>query len=254
MKKITFAEKNSLIVKHQGKKHFYKDLELFKKHFPSHELNTDLANANQFSIERLDGQMLNELLGVVDIKEIIENRTEKEPEPIPEPPKVRTIEDVKKLLIEQCNLTAENIEQIGEDYLQFLTTKDDEAIIAAIQKFVAFQPVQEGDTLEKGIEGDTSEDGTEKGDSENKPEVKVKAETKNLIDGGYTNAVVQPIERGNVKIFQQRIIGAKTIEAVEAILQEDKEGGERSTVQQAGQKRIEILQASQDDQDSKKKD
>lgn len=245
MKKITFAEKNSLIVKHQGKKHFYKDLELFKKHFPSHELNTDLANANQFSIERLDGQMLNELLSVIDIKEIIENRTEKEPEPIPEPPKVRTIEDVKKLLIEQCNLTTENIEQIGEDYLQFLTTKDDEAIIAAIQKFVAFQPVQEGDT---------SEDGTEKGDFENKPEVKEKAETKNLIDGGYTNAVVQLIERGNVKIFQQRIIGAKTIEAVEAILQEDKEGGERSTVQQAGQKRIEILQASQDDQDSKKKD
>lgn len=255
MKNITFAEKNNLIVKHQGKKHFYKDLELFKKHFPSHGLNTELANANQFSIERLDGQMLNELLGVVDIKEIIENRKDKDLELTPEPPGVKTIDDVISLLIEQCNLTVDNIRQIGEDYLQYLTTKDDEAIKAAIGKFVAFQPVQDDD---KGTESDTQDDesgdSTSIGDDQGKT-VPVAGKEEISQSGCENMPPVQLAQRDNVKVFQQRIADANTIEAVEAILKEDKEGGERSTVQKAGLNRIEVLKlASQDNADGKKKD
>lgn len=151
MRKITFAEKNSLIVKHHGKKYFYKDLELFKKYFPSHELNTELANANQFSIERLDGQMLNELLGIIGIEEILDNRQEKEPEPMPEPPEVKTIDNVKALLIAEFAFTDKDFEIIGEDYLQFLTSKDNEAIKVAVQRFVALHP-------ETGDEDDEDED------------------------------------------------------------------------------------------------
>lgn len=143
MKEITFAEKNSLIVKHHGKKYFYKDLELFKKHFPSHELNTELANANQFSTERLDGQMLNELLNIIGIDEILDNRQDKEPEPTPEPPEVKTIDDVKAFLIAEFALTDKDFEIIGDDYLQFLTAKDDETIKTAIQKFATLHPETE---------------------------------------------------------------------------------------------------------------
>jgi len=57
MNKLSFTQKNDLVVKHKGLKHFSKDLELFQKHVPSNPLNNDLARANEFSFERLDGQI-----------------------------------------------------------------------------------------------------------------------------------------------------------------------------------------------------
>lgn len=184
MKKITFAEKNSLIVKHHGKKYFYKDLELFKKYFPSHELNTELANANQFSIERLDGQMLNELLGIIGIEEILDNRQEKEPEPMPEPPEVKTIDNVKALLIAEFAFTDKDFEIIGEDYLQFLTSKDNEAIKVAVQRFVALHPETKDDNDNEGSDNgnDGDNDNTASADAAAGIILEEKAEGDVLID------------------------------------------------------------------------
>jgi hypothetical protein len=77
MNKLSFSQKNDLVVKHKAKKHFGKDLELFQKHFPSNKLMNDLARANEFSFERLDGQMLYILLDKVSVNEILENRNER---------------------------------------------------------------------------------------------------------------------------------------------------------------------------------
>ncbi|SBV98331.1 hypothetical protein [uncultured Dysgonomonas sp.] len=164
MRKISFAEKNSLVIRHKNKKFFFKDLELFNKHFPSHALINELARANEFSYDRLDGQMLYELLSIVEMKEILENRTEKEQVKLPESTGVKTLDDVKTLLIEQLGLTEEDIEQIGEDYLQFLTTKDDEDIKVAVQKFVAaLRPAKEGEN-ENDNDGDSTAGENSSGD------------------------------------------------------------------------------------------
>ena len=77
MNKLPFTQKNDFVVKHKGLKHFSKDLELFQKHCPSNPLNNDLARANEFSFERLDGQMLYILLDKVSIEEILKNREKK---------------------------------------------------------------------------------------------------------------------------------------------------------------------------------
>jgi len=142
---LTFAEKNNLVVQHQDADSFYKDLELFKKHLPAHELNRELANANQFSYLRLDGYMLNELLNIIPIDEILENRKENEKEPEQDPPEVKTIDNIKEFLIAEFAFTDEDFEIIGEDYLQFLTSKQDEEIKTAILKFAALHPKVDDD-------------------------------------------------------------------------------------------------------------
>jgi predicted RNase H-like nuclease (RuvC/YqgF family) len=77
MNKLSFSQKNDLGVKHKSKNYFNKDLELFQKHFPSNRLMNDLGNANKFTFERLDGQMLYLLLDKIPIAEILENSLEK---------------------------------------------------------------------------------------------------------------------------------------------------------------------------------
>jgi len=77
MNKLSFSQKNDLVVKYKGKKHFGKDLELFQKYFPSDRLMNDLARANEFTYERMDGQMLYLLLDKVSIDDILKNREEK---------------------------------------------------------------------------------------------------------------------------------------------------------------------------------
>ena len=74
MNKLSFSQKNDLVVKYKAKKHFGKDLKLFKKNFPFDRLMNDLARANEWTFERLDGQMLYLLLEKVPIEEILENR------------------------------------------------------------------------------------------------------------------------------------------------------------------------------------
>ena len=74
MNKLSFSQKNDLVVKHKGKKHFWKDLELFQKHYPSNRLMNDLSRANEHTYEKLDGQMLYLLLDKIPIDEILKNR------------------------------------------------------------------------------------------------------------------------------------------------------------------------------------
>lgn len=248
MRKISFAEKNSLVIRHKNKKFFFKDLELFNKHFPSHTLINELARANEFSYDRLDGQMLYELLSVVEMKEILENRTEKEQEELPEPTEVKTLDDVKTLLIEQLGLTEEDIEQIGEDYLQFLTPKDEEEIIAAVKKLIALRSINDN---EEGTGNDTLNDDT---GSYIPGEGSDQDEKKDGLTETPSGDSLQEVQRDNVKVFQQRIANAKTIGVVEAILKEDREGGERVTVQRAGQTRIDALKTLPEETDDKKKD
>jgi hypothetical protein len=76
MKQISFSQKNSFIIRKKDSSHFSRDLELFKKHFPAHDLNTELARANRFSYGNLDGQMLYFLLDEVSPEKILENRKE----------------------------------------------------------------------------------------------------------------------------------------------------------------------------------
>ena len=230
MKKISFQEKNNLIVKHKNGDYFSKDLELFKKHCPGHVLYNELAKANKFSYARLDGLMLSYLLDIVSIEEILENRSqEKQPEPEP-----RTENEIKTLLIEQCGLDEADLEALS-GIIPLWLDKTDEEIISAVKKLLGEGPIK-GDEIGDGGQGEETGDGT--------PGSQASGE----------KAPLQPIERDNVKKFTQRINEATTIQTVEAILKEDKEGGERSTVQNAGQKRIERLKASQDDPEGKKKD
>jgi len=74
MNKLSFSQKNDLVVKHKSKKDFWKDLELFKKHYPSNKLMNDLGRANDFTYDRLDGQMLYLLLDKIPIDDILKNR------------------------------------------------------------------------------------------------------------------------------------------------------------------------------------
>ncbi|MDR0681751.1 MAG: hypothetical protein LBG15_07890 [Dysgonamonadaceae bacterium] len=71
---ISFEEKNNFVVKEKSVQYFSTDLELFKKHFPTHRLNNELARANSFTYERLDGQMIYSLLDVVSKDAILKNR------------------------------------------------------------------------------------------------------------------------------------------------------------------------------------
>ena len=81
MNKLSFSQKNDLVVKYKSKHHFGKDLELFKKHFPSNRLMNDLGRTNEFTFEKLDGQMLYLLLDKVSGQDILDNRETKE-EPV----------------------------------------------------------------------------------------------------------------------------------------------------------------------------
>jgi hypothetical protein len=90
MKKISFTEKNDFVLRHKGAKYFSLDLDLFRRHFPTHRLNTDLSRANLHTFERLDGQMLYVLLEVVGPEDILAARTgtpQPEPSVSPEPQK-----------------------------------------------------------------------------------------------------------------------------------------------------------------------
>jgi len=101
MNKLSFSQKNDLVVKHKEKKHFGKDLELFQKYFPSHRLMNDLARANAFSFEGLDGQMLYLLLDKVSMEDILKNREKKsvvsiEPQPTLEAMAKEKLEELSK--------------------------------------------------------------------------------------------------------------------------------------------------------------
>ena len=133
MSNLTFAQKNDLVVKHKGKKYFGKDLELFQKHFPSNRLMNDLARANEFSFERLDGQMLYLLLDKISMEEILKNREGKQENPPPQ----KIIETIE----ERIDYNENEISDIRSEQ------EDKDALIETLEKLS-----KRIDTLEK--EGD----------------------------------------------------------------------------------------------------
>jgi hypothetical protein len=257
-----FTTRNDQIVRLKDPAFFDKDLELFKKTFRTHPLFNQLANVNRFNKAKLDCLMVTALLDEVTEEEILENRTqEKQPEPEP-----KTIESIRELLIEKLELDQADIEALSE-IIQPWLDKTDEEILSAVQKLLGYGTGQEENTGTKNPEtGDTDAIGNQQGTAQKvigTGEASGENQgsgsgTGNGATGNPTLGVIasgQPIERDNSKTFVRRINEAETIDAVEAILKEDRVGGERSTVQQAGQKRIEVLkQASKEPDTGKKKD
>jgi uncharacterized coiled-coil protein SlyX len=81
MKKLSFIEKNNFVIRHKSAKYFSLDLDLFRRTYLTHKLNTDLARANLHTYERLDGQMLYVLLDALPPDAILANRTPTPPVP-----------------------------------------------------------------------------------------------------------------------------------------------------------------------------
>ena len=74
MKKLSFTEKNNFVLRHKAARYFSPDLELFRRTFLTHRLNTELSRANLHTYDRLDGQMLYVLLDALPPGDILANR------------------------------------------------------------------------------------------------------------------------------------------------------------------------------------
>jgi len=135
MNKLSFSQKNDLVVKQKAKKHFGKDLELFQKHCPSDRLMNELARANEFTFERLDGQMLYELLDKVSIDEILKNRNEKN----------------QNTVIQEINQTPINTGRITAIVTMFIAS--DIEITEEINKFISENPAVTDDEVNAFIVG-----------------------------------------------------------------------------------------------------
>lgn len=214
MKKLTFAEKNDLIVKYKEAVSFDRDLELFKKHYPGHSLLKDLARANSFSFARLDGQMLGLLLDITSIDKILDNR-EKDPEKPIEP---KTIDEINQLLIKELGLDEKDLNALSKIIPDWITKSDDE-ILSAVKTLYG----------------------------ENKP-----ADETNGEKSSEATVVVEKLELPNSPKTQAMIAQAETVEAVNDILVNERADKNRAGVLNAGSKRIEELQQPEDP--SKKKD
>ena len=103
MKKLSFTEKNNFVLRHKGAKHFSPDLDLFRRTFLTHKLNTELARANLHTYDRLDGQMLYILLDALPPDHILANRNGTLPAPdeaktsVPNPANPAVAEELKTL-------------------------------------------------------------------------------------------------------------------------------------------------------------
>jgi hypothetical protein len=76
---MKFLEKNNHVIRLKSESHFDADYNLFKRYFPSHQLNRDLEKVNQFNRARLDGQMIMLLLDKVSPQSIEKFRVEYSP-------------------------------------------------------------------------------------------------------------------------------------------------------------------------------
>jgi len=113
MNKLSFSQKNDLVVKHKAKKHFGKDLVLFQKHLPSDRLMNELGRATEFAFERLDGQMLYLLLDKVSIEDILSNRESKEqPEALKQQEQQATLDVLAQKKLEELS---NRLEALKED-------------------------------------------------------------------------------------------------------------------------------------------
>lgn len=71
----TIQQKNDIVERLKGHKHFYSDLYLFQQTFPRHNLNRELARVNEYNMDRLSSQMIYILLDVVSESSIVANRS-----------------------------------------------------------------------------------------------------------------------------------------------------------------------------------
>lgn len=153
MQKIPFIQKNNLIVRYKSSKHFFKDLELFKKYFSGHPFINELTRANQFSYERLDGQMLIYLLDVLSIEDILENRNQEKVYKNP----TRTQDEIKDLLLENNIYIEEKDCEILSEIMPSFSNKTDEDIVDLAKKLLN-KEVQEPLNLDDSNDESISED------------------------------------------------------------------------------------------------
>ena len=123
MNRLSFSQKNDLVVKYKSKKNFGKDLELFQKHLPSHRLMNELARANSFQFEALDGQMIYLLLEKLSIQEIVSNREEKPADEIVTTP-APVVEELK--ILNERIQALEDSKELNEDEIQSLRLEMDD--------------------------------------------------------------------------------------------------------------------------------
>lgn len=71
---MTAAEKITFVNTHQSAEYFEKDADLYRRIFPASRLLPELARANQYNKQHLDGRMLLEILDVVCGDTVLENR------------------------------------------------------------------------------------------------------------------------------------------------------------------------------------
>ena len=158
MAKLSFPEKNNLIVMHKNKDLFHKDVVLFRKYFPHHKLNSQLASVNQFNQERLDGLMICELLDIISIDEILSNRQLDDPTVVD----LRSEDEIKSLLVSEFELDEKDLEALSL-VIPLWVNSSDEDIIKAVKKMLGISP--EESTSEHG--NSTSDEATSESSSEN---------------------------------------------------------------------------------------
>ena len=133
MIKLTFPQKNNFVVKHSDAKFFDKDLELFKQVCPGHKLNNQLTKVSDYNKSKLVGQMLFELLDKITPAEIIANRDK---EIIIQPDR-KTVEQTKEFLLDTIGVDEDDIEEMGDAYIEFLSFKSDEELIDIFAKLLS---------------------------------------------------------------------------------------------------------------------
>jgi len=76
MKKLTFDEINDFVVTNatDDRTVYDSDLKLYKKLYPASRIIPDLETASQYNLKKLDGRMIIEILKVVCIETVLENR------------------------------------------------------------------------------------------------------------------------------------------------------------------------------------
>ena len=151
MNKLSFPQINNLVIRHKSKVHFGKDLELFKSKITDHRLMKELSRATSFSYEKLDGQMIFEMLNKgVSIDEILENRNEN---PVTENETKTPLIDFGKAMEITSKFTGAGIE-LTEDVKHIildLTSASDEDIEAKIAELKLAESSEEETEMKVGI-------------------------------------------------------------------------------------------------------
>ncbi|MFY1613808.1 hypothetical protein ACOMSG_13340 [Macellibacteroides fermentans] len=116
---MKFLEKNNHVIRLKSESHFDADYNLFKRYFPSHQLNRDLEKVNQFNRARLDGQMIMLLLDKVSPQSIEKFRVEYSPNELAkskdsyDPYTIASIDEAKALFCEHTGWPMNSIDAVS---------------------------------------------------------------------------------------------------------------------------------------------